>query len=135
MALSTTAKYVTPALPGTGRQDGVRAGAHSLAPYARTGVPRAQVPWSVARAHPERSAVEGKPEAISLFQGGDCFMPRSDILRILPKSWLKQFSRTVFWDSTALRLSYNCITVDALGELGIILSAWHSRTSRSNTPL
>ena len=43
------------------------------------------------------------------------------ITNILLKSCLKQFSRTVFWDSTALRLSYNCITVDALLELGIIL--------------
>src|ERR687897_2657023 len=54
---------------------------------------------------------------------------------ILLWSCLKQFSRTVFWDSTALRLSYNCINVDALRELGIILFAWHSRTSCSNTPL
>jgi hypothetical protein len=31
-------------------------------------------------------------------------------------------------------LLYNCINVDALSELGIILSAWYSGTSCSNTP-
>jgi hypothetical protein len=47
----------------------------------------------------------------------------------------KQFSRTVFWDSSALRLPYEWITIDSPEELGIILCAWHFRTSRSNTPL
>src|SRR5215216_6614945 len=53
---------------------------------------------------------------------------------VLLQSCIKQFSRTVFWDSSALRLPYNCITVDALRELGIIPFAWHFRTSCSNTP-
>jgi hypothetical protein len=60
---------------------------------------------------------------------------KDPIASIPLQNGLKQFSRTVFWDSTALRLSYNCINVDALRELGIILFAWHFRTPSSSTPL
>ena len=41
--------------------------------------------------------------------------------------------RSVFGDSGCLTIDYKGITVDALAELGIILSAWYSRTLGSNT--
>jgi hypothetical protein len=54
---------------------------------------------------------------------------------IMPECCKKQFSRTVFYGFPALFAYAKDGNVDALEELGIILSAWHSRTSRSNTPL
>src|SRR5512143_2438827 len=79
---------------------------------------------------PQKDTVN-KEEKMKIFRR----ILKISILATLPGNCLKQFSRTVFWDSIALRLSYNCRNVDALGELGIIRSAWHFRTFSSSTPL